>query len=135
MAGPVLKVENRIQILNPKVRTSDCRDYNGGLKIKMEIIKNNQGYRLLVKHDAIRKQYENVVNYLISKLQLRENDVHDVDDFDSYYISFNHHGNEIVLSQNTFLEIWVYFSDKNINADTQEKTLKELSEVLSGLQF
>jgi hypothetical protein len=104
-------------------------------KNKMELIRKNPGYRLLIKDNATRKQYETIVNYIIEKLQLQENQIQDIDDFDSYYLLFNYNGNRIVLSYSNFFGISIYFSEEDVKANVQEKVLKELSEILSEVQL
>lgn len=105
--------------------------YNNSIKL----IKKDNGYKLLIKDDATREQYEVVVNYLIKKLQLKADEVEEIDDFDSYYYLFNHNGNRIVLSYSNYFGINIYFSDKSVRDDIQEKTLKELSEILSEVSL
>ena len=101
----------------------------------MEIIKKSGRYEMLIKNDATWEEYSIVINYLIKKLQLKKDEVQEINDFDSYYYKFFYSENKIVLSYSNFFGISVYFFDNNINSDVQKKVLKSLSEVLSEIPF
>ena len=95
----------------------------------MELTKNDNGYKLIIKDDATQNQYEVVLNYLIRKLQLHE--VKEINDFDGYYHLFDYKQNKMVLSYSNFLGISFFLFDKTISIDIQENILSEISEILS----
>ncbi|MBK9379708.1 MAG: hypothetical protein IPN39_00050 [Chitinophagaceae bacterium] len=94
----------------------------------MQLVKKNNHYELVVLESAVFEDYENILNYLMKEMNLK--DVEEIDDFDSRYQLFNYNEQIIVLYYSSFLGISIYFDDKTIDSGVQLKVLKEFWEVL-----
>ena len=94
----------------------------------MQLVKKNNHYELVVLESAVFEDYENILNYLMKEMNLK--DVEEIDDFDSRYQLFNYNEQIIVLYYSSFLGISIYFDDKTIDSGVQLKVLKEFWVVL-----
>ena len=94
----------------------------------MKILEKNNHYELEVYENAVFEDYENILNYLMKEMSLK--DVKEIDDFDSHYQLFSYNEYLIVLYYSNFLGISIYIDDKNIDSDVQQQVLNEFLEVL-----
>ncbi|MBL7740728.1 MAG: hypothetical protein JNK14_16030 [Chitinophagaceae bacterium] len=94
----------------------------------MQLVKKNNHYELIVLESAVFEDYENILNYLMKEMSLK--DIDEIDDFDTHYQLFNYNEQIIVLYYNNFLGISLNFDDKTIDSDIQLKVLSEFLEVL-----
>lgn len=94
----------------------------------MKILEKNNHYELMVYENAVFEDYENILNYLMKEMSLK--DVEEIDDFDSHYQLFNYNEYLIVLYYSNFLGVSIYFDDKSVDNDIQKKVLNEFLNVL-----
>ncbi|MBK8140136.1 MAG: hypothetical protein IPK57_03415 [Chitinophagaceae bacterium] len=66
----------------------------------MQLVKKNNHYELVVLESAVFEDYENILNYLMKEMNLK--DVEEIDDFDSRYQLFNYNEQIIVLYYSSF---------------------------------
>jgi hypothetical protein len=94
----------------------------------MKILEKNNHYELMVFENAFFADYENILNYLMKEMSLK--DVEEIDDFDSHYQLFNYNEHLIVLYYSNFLGVSIYFDDKSVDPDIQKNVLREFLDVL-----
>ena len=95
----------------------------------MQIVKKNNHYELVVLESAVFADYENILNYLMKEMALK--DIAEIDDFDTHYQLFNYNDHKIVLYYNNFLGVSLYFDDSTIDNNVQLKVLNDFLEVLN----
>jgi len=94
----------------------------------LKILSANNNYELIVSERAVFEDYENILNYLLKEMDLK--DVDEIDDFDTHYQLFNYNQYLIVLCYSNYLGISIYFDDRSIDDEIQFEVLNEFLEVL-----
>ena len=94
----------------------------------IELVELEDSYEVQIKDNFTGEYYEAVIDCLANKLGLAG--ITYINDFDSYYASFFFRNYEIVIHLSNFLGISIYFSDKKIGKEIQQKIISELHQTL-----
>ncbi len=95
----------------------------------MELVNANNKVKLLIKEKSTKKDFEDVLNWLMLRIEAKS--IQEINDFDSYYYIFLFKDHKLIFAYNTFLQVSISFYDINVSIEIQNKILQELSSILS----